>query len=449
MSRLPRVAVGTITAEADATALIWGLSAALEACGQHVQTFRARACFAALDGAVVISGRATRHLDSWLLTPDACRQALLRGTADDRLAIVEGEFGSSDLAPQTAQAAGGQLDLICQWLDLPRLAVVDVSRLDGCRVPGRPVADGLLLDRVPSEAKFYRVQTLLESLWGIPVYGGMEDAEALRGAIAALSPGERPARWLGEALGNALARMSNVDRIRRLADSRAFPYRREPTPTATQHWSPLRVAIAWDDAFHCYYPETLELLESRGATLRDFSPLGDERLPEGTDIVYFGCGHPQRFAQALSENQCLASALRQHVCNGLRVYAEGGGLAYLCEQIELADGRRFSMAGVLPAVARENRQRPTPLPHTVELRHSNWLGSAGTRLRGYLNQRWSILPTGPLRVDDESMGQLNVVGRHQAIGSRVHLDFATDTAAADRFFAPHAASLELAAARAD
>ena len=40
MSRLPRVAVGTITAEADATALVWGLTAALEACGQHVQMFR-------------------------------------------------------------------------------------------------------------------------------------------------------------------------------------------------------------------------------------------------------------------------------------------------------------------------------------------------------------------------------------------------------------------------
>ena len=191
------------------------------------------------------------------------------------------------------------------------------------------------------------------------------------------------------------------------------------------------------------------MLELRGATLCDFSPLGDERLPEGTDIVYFGCGHPERFAQALSENQCLASALRQHVCNGQRLYAEGGGLAYLCEQIELADGRRFAMAGVLPAVARENRQPHAPAPHALELRHPNWLGSVGTRLRGYLNDQWTIVPTGPLRVDDEAGGQLNLVGRHQAIGSRVHLDFATDPAAANRFFAPHAASLELAAARAD
>ena len=376
MSRLPRIAVGTITAEADATALMWGLMAALESCGQHVQSYRARACFSALDGSTVISGRAPRHLDSWLMTPDACRQALLRGTAEGHLALVEGAFGRpagvpleavpGDAVPPEAsgenvEAVGGQLDVICQWLDVPRLAVVDVLQLSGCRLPRRPVADGLLLDRITSEAGFYRVQTLLESLWGIPVLGGMEEAEALRQAIAGLAPGERPPRWLGEALGNAFARTSDVDRIRRLADARAFPYRRAAEP-AGPNWAALRVAIAWDDAFHCYYPETLELLESRGATLCDFSPLGDERLPEGTDIVYFGCGHPQRFAQALSENQCLASALRQHVCNGQRLYAEGGGLAYLCEQIETADGRRFAMAGVLPAVAHENREPAVRLP---------------------------------------------------------------------------------------
>jgi hypothetical protein len=107
------------------------------------------------------------------------------------------------------------------------------------------------------------------------------------------------------------------------------------------------------------------------------------------------------------------------------------------------------MAGVLPAVARENRQPAPCAPHALELRNANWLGSAGTRLRGYLNDRWTIEPAGCLRVDDASGGRLNVVGRHQAIGSRVHLEFSTDLGMADRFFAPHAAALDLAVARTD
>jgi cobyrinic acid a,c-diamide synthase len=316
-------------------------------------------------------------------------------------------------------------------------------------VPRRPAAEGLLLDRISSESELYRVQTLLESLWRIPVLGAMEEAEPLRIAIAELAPGQRPERWLGEALGNAFARLSDLERIRRLASARSFPYRRPPAETPSPNWRSLRVAVAWDDAFHCYFPDTLDRLEARGATLCDFSPLRDERLPEGIDVVYLGCGHPQRFAQALAENQCLAASLRQHVCKGRRLYAEGGGLAYLCEQIELADGRRFPMTGVLPAIARENGRPHPPAPHTLELRHANWLGPAASRLRGYLGDGWQIVPTGPLRVDDQSGGEPNLLGRHQAIGSRVHLNFATDPAALDRFFAPHAASLELSATRAD
>ena len=269
-------------------------------------------------------------------------------------------------ASQPEQAAGGQLDTICQWLDLPRLAVIDVTRLHGCRLPDRPVADGLLLDRVSSEAGFYRVQTLLESLWGIPVLGGMEEAERPRGAIAALAPGERPPRWLGEALGNSLSRMRDVDRIRAAGQCPSIFL---PPAAWTEYYCRAELVDATRGhrlgrCFPLLLSGDARMAGIARGPLCDFSPLGDERLPEGTDIVYLGCGHPQRFAQALSENQCLAAALRQHVCNGLRFYAEGGGLAYLCEQIELGDGRRFAMTGVLPAIARENPQprAPTPMP---------------------------------------------------------------------------------------
>src|SRR5690606_21378146 len=94
---------------------------------------------------------------------------------------------------------------------------------------------------------------------------------------------------------------------------------------------PLTVAVAYDEAFRCYFPDTLDLLEHLGATVVDFSPLRDEALPLGTDIVYFGCGHPERYAEALASNHCMMLAIREHVCAGRRIYAEGGGVAYLCQ----------------------------------------------------------------------------------------------------------------------
>ncbi len=200
MPRLPRLAVGTIAADADATALLWGLLAALEATGQHVQAFRAKACFAPRDGATVITGRPDRHLDSWLMTPEACRQALLRGTTEGRLAAVEGEFAPAVMGQAPA---GGQFEPLCDWLDLPRLAVVDVSQLTRCRVPERPNVDGLLLDRVVSDAELYRAQTLLESLWRIPVLGAMEEAPPCAGDRQ-LSSGRTTRALAGGSLGQCL-----------------------------------------------------------------------------------------------------------------------------------------------------------------------------------------------------------------------------------------------------
>src|SRR6185436_6363029 len=107
------------------------------------QTFLSRACFTPHDGAVVITGNAPRHLDSWLMTPDVCRQAFLRKAATADLSIVEGRFDQA-----LTQTIGGSLDQLCEWLDLPRVAIVDVARLENCRLPARPNADALLLDRV-------------------------------------------------------------------------------------------------------------------------------------------------------------------------------------------------------------------------------------------------------------------------------------------------------------
>ena len=95
------------------------------------------------------------------------------------LAIVEGRFDQAawercgQVETTTETSGGGSLDALCEWLDLPRVAVVDVRLLANCHIPRRPVADGLLLDRVKDRADFCRWQTNLESLWGVPVIGGL------------------------------------------------------------------------------------------------------------------------------------------------------------------------------------------------------------------------------------------------------------------------------------
>ena len=168
------------------------------------------------------------------------------------------------------------------------------------------------------------------------------------------------------------------------------------------------------------------------------SPLRDENLPPQVDVVYFGGGHPERFAAALSENHCMASALRSHLCAGRRIYGEGGGAAYLCQQMETpagesqADGRRSSRRGTLRSATLLRsgpRKSPSPGP-------TGW----ATKGRGF-----AVIgaPSGDFEPVGDLVGfaaerehDFDMIGNFHAIGSLLHLHFAAQAKCLERFFVP-------------
>ncbi len=461
MSFLPRLAVGSIQEEGDCRAVLWGLLDLFDRSGLRVQTFLSRGCLQRLEAATAITGMAPRHLDSWLMTAEACRERFLRAAQMANLSVVEGSFADGADYDDEGNPAGSRLSTLCRWLGLPRLGVIDLSRMAGYELPTRkPDVDALLLDRVRSGCDFYRWQTIIESLWGIPVVGGLESAPALRSAIGQLESRRPPPRELCDKLGDLMSPYTRPSQLLKLATNNSWPgsTSRSCTVTAREthllachldRFEPraeppvgLTVAIAYDDAFFGYCPDALDVLEQRGVTVRDFSPLRDESLPADADIVYIGCGRPDLHAEQLSENFCLMLALRDHVCSGKRIYAEGGGLAYLCQQLALPSGGRVPMTGILPAVAHANPEPPRPRPVELTLSKDHWLGHRGRRVRGYLSERWRLEPVGPISsCIAEPQHRLDLVERHQAVGSRVHLNLALQPALLQSFLRPAPAAL--------
>jgi cobyrinic acid a,c-diamide synthase len=436
MLHLPRLAVGSIHSGVDAQPISWALMALLTGRGQQVQHFHSTACFPRLEGASRATGITSRHLDSWLMTPDACREAFEHGAARAKLAVVEGRYAASYERPWR----GGQLDELCDWLDLPRLVVVDAAQIDDCRMPARPdQADGLLVDKVRDAAHYARLQTTLESLWKIPVLGALERMPQTRAALAALPRGASPERDVCLQLAAGFNRYARLDKLCALATRRPFhsvaPFIFAPSKYTAG--TKLTVAVAYDEAFRCYFADVLDLLELHGATVVDFSPLRDEALPADTDLVYLGCGHPERHAAGLAENHCMRFALREHLCAGRRIYAEGGGMAYLCEHLVTPAGDRLPMVGALPLVAAVNH-RPRPLvPTAVTLAQKCWLGESGASVRGYLNGNWLLEPTTEVNgLVREAGQQRHLVSRYNAIGSRMHLNFVSQPHVLESFLRP-------------
>jgi cobyrinic acid a,c-diamide synthase len=180
------------------------------------------------------------------------------------------------------------------------------------------------------------------------------------------------------------------------------------------------------------------MLEARGATVVDFSPLHDEHLPPGCDIVLLGGGHAERHASTLADNHCMKTALRNHIRWGRRIYGEGGGAAFLCQQMVTPDGQLARMAGLLPAIARAIEPSGEHEPVEGTFARANWLGHAGIRIRGYRNPCWAIEPLGQstgLLADERD--STDMVGTFQTVGSLLEVHFGAQANVLNHFFYPH------------
>jgi len=430
MPSLPRLAVGTFQPAADPRPVNWAIMELFTRRGLQVQSFLSRACFHSYKLGQAITGVVPRHLDSWLMSEPVCCEVFAHSSKSCDLALVEGEFGEH--APQAARSS---LEQICQWLDLPRLVIVDARQLAACQeMPARPEADALILDGVRDDRHRFELCTAIEPLWDMPVLGSLETLPTVRAAIDALEPWGMPDRELSLALAESLDRTLNYELLWKLADGRPMARIAPQLFKRSEDLAGLRVAVAYDEAFHCYFRETLDRLELAGASVVDFSPLRDESLPTDVDTVMFGCGHIADCLPQLSANHCMAAALRDHVRAGKRLYAQGDGLAYLCREV-VRDGQTWPMVGIFSAVAREADAQALPIPSTVRIDRESWLSPAGATLRGYRSLNWQI--------ERASKDLICLAGREDgcdllqsgsAIGSRLHFHFAAAPALFARLF---------------
>lgn len=69
-----------------------------------------------------------------------------------------------------------------------------------------------------------------------------------------------------------------------------------------------------------------------------FSPLKDKELPKNIDFIYLGGGYPEVFIDELSENTSMLKSIKNELINGVKCYAECGGLMYLTKGIQDMDG---------------------------------------------------------------------------------------------------------------
>ena len=344
------VIVAGMQSSSGKTAVACMLLAALRERGIGVQPFKVGPDFIDTGYHARYAGAPSRNLDAWIMGRDRVLAEVSSNIAE-KIGIAEGVMGLFDGGSATSDE-GSAMEL-ARWLDWPVLLVVPAAKT------GRSLAAalrgfiaeagegricGVVLNQVSGESHIGFLRDAIAPL-KVPVLGAIQQCETLKW----------PERHLGlqasvEMQLPAVSELAafaessfDMDAILALLGSAPPGDRVEPV----QNTAGIRVALARDAAFHFYYEANLDFLKERYEVV-EFSPLHDAVLPSDVDAVIFGGGFPEVFAAQLAANSSMCASIRSSLRAGLPCYAECGGLMILTEELVTLDGRRHSMAGVIP-----------------------------------------------------------------------------------------------------
>ncbi len=444
MSRV--LVVAGVASGVGKTSITLGLLRALRRRGLSVQPFKVGPDFIDPGLHAVASGRSSYNLDGWMCGRDAVLATVARHAADVDIAIIEGVMGCFDGLDGTSDA--GSTAQVAKWLGAPVVLIVDAgaqSRSAAATVLGFERFDpalsvaAVITNRVggATHARWVgdAIRTACRAVpvgaiprddtwWGLP-----ERHLGLVTAAEGVLDGERLDR-----MAETVERHVDLDRLLALAAPLALT--RSPVlverPRAT-------IAVARDLAFQFYYAENLDLLREAGAELVEWSPLADGEPPD-VDGLYFGGGYPELHGKRLADNAGCRKAVRRFVLDlGRPVYAECGGLMYLAQSLEDAEGGVHEMVDVLPARVTMRPPRMSLGYVGVTLTAPTPLGRAGAVARGQefhfstlspvpasVPRAYSVMaPGGVARAEGYLVGR--------ALLSYVHLHFASNPALARGF----------------
>ena len=387
----PRLIIAGTHSGAGKTSVVIALLAAL--CGRNTPVYPFKIGPDYIDPAfhAHVVGVPSRNLDSWLLDASTLRGLFARNACEDGVALIEGVMGLFDGKGAThegstahvAELLNAPVVLVLSALGLSRSAAAMVAGYASFH-PGVSVR-GVIVNRVKSERQYALIKQSIEGSLGIPCLGYLpEDASlVLRSRHLGLVPREEvPALdAIVKGLGNHAAKTIDLDGLLALAG--AAPPLTEGLVPDLEVALPVRLGVARDEAFSFYYQDNFECLTRMGAEIVFFSPMRDAGLPENIHGLYLGGGFPEVFASSLAGNISMREAVFAAAGRGMPIYAECGGMAYVCASLRDAQGREFPMAGVFPhRVAMTEKLHHFGYTDVTFLRHTI-LGPAGMQIRAH------------------------------------------------------------------
>lgn len=394
----PRLVIAALRGGSGKTLISLGLTAAWRLHhGLRVIPFKKGPDYIDAGWLAQAAGCPCYNLDSFLMQPDALLHSFLRRSNGGDLSLIEGNRGLYDGVDAQGSFSTAEL---AKLLQAPVVLVVDATKMTrtaaalvlGCQQLDPQVSiAGVILNQVAGKRHERVLRSAIERYCKIPVLGVVpkEAHNFFPERHMGLIPPQESA-GMRDALQYAAEKMADcvdLQALRQVAQRAAplglpFSALQPPVQVAPEKPAkPVVIGVIRDAAFQFYYPENLEALQEKGAVLQEISSFEDRPLPS-LDGLYIGGGFPETQVEHLSANGVFRDSVRQAIEAGLPVYAECGGLMFLCREIHYRESA-FPMAGVFPFHV-ELQAKPQGHGYTVlECVTDNPYFAAGTTLRGH------------------------------------------------------------------
>ena len=363
--KIPRIVIAATQSSSGKTTITVGIIAALRKRGLVVQSYKIGPDYIDPGYHSLASSRPTHNLDSWLVPKDKLQEIFTETAQNVDIAIIEGVMGLYDGGKNGISSTAE----IAKLLNAPVVLVIDSKSMGtsaaaialGFREYDRNInLAGVILNRIGSENHKNIIKSALEEI-NIKFLGAIRRDDNLKTPerhLGLLPTTENETARLIQDIGEAINSQVDIDSLIDIANLQSENTNEKNNNSELKilsSKSKVKIAVAKDEAFNFYYPESLKVLENLGADIINFSPLHDEELPD-VDGLIIGGGFPEIFAAQLENNLQMRVSIKMALDSDLPTFAECGGYMYLMKKLIDFEGKEHEMIGVIDNSAKMNNK---------------------------------------------------------------------------------------------
>jgi cobyrinic acid a,c-diamide synthase len=341
-TEIPRLLVAGVTSGVGKTLVSTSIMYYFERKGYQVQPFKIGPDFIDPTYHAAICKRNSYNLDVWMMGQSGVLNKFNSTSSQADIAVIEGVMGVFDGV--FGKSGFGSTAHVARILNSPIILVVDASRAGesiAAVVYGFLNFDkrldvlGIVLNNVASLKHLKTIKEGMRQKINVPIIGVIFRDKDL--VLNERHLGLIPVLKAGRSNVNRIVTVSRLISknlcLKRLRNFRVI--RRDTVPMSSPRLVKpvVKIAIAKDESFNFYYPDTIESLKLNNAEIISFSPVNDKKLPDGISGLILGGGFPEILADHLAKNHYIKKSILREAENGMPIYAECGGLMYLTKTV--------------------------------------------------------------------------------------------------------------------